>query len=87
MVNMRKLTEHEGTDDTSVKYKLRHFSKFRILLVVTAILALLAIIFIILFAVEKSKVHDLTSQAPKTPKVQTYCGTKICLDTALGKHT
>ena len=78
---MRKLDE-EG-DDSGVKYKLRHFSKFRVLILVTALLALLSLIFIILYAVEKSKVNKPST--PQKPSFQTYCGTKDCLYTSLGK--
>lgn len=85
---MEKLTEYaeyDSEDYGSVKYKLRHFTKFKILLVITTILAVLALTFIILFAVEKSKVHDSASKPVKTPRVQTYCGTETCFYTALGK--
>lgn len=83
---MEKLTEFEGEDYGSVKYKLRHFTKFKILLIVTAIFIVLSIIFIILFAVEKAKHHEAPSKpAEKPPQVQTYCGTKSCLYASLGK--
>ena len=74
--------EEEGTQG-SVKFKLRHFNKFRVLVIVTALFVALSIVFIILFAVEKAKVHKLST--PEKPKVQTYCGTKDCLFTSLGK--
>jgi len=72
--------EEEGTQG-SVKFKLRHFNKFRALVIVTALFVVLSIVFIILFAVEKAKVHKLST--PGKPKVQTYCGTKECLFTSL----
>ncbi|PFX13850.1 Endothelin-converting enzyme 2 [Stylophora pistillata] len=80
-----KLTEFDDEDGAfGIKYKLRHFTKFKILLVVTLILAVLSIIFITLFAVERSKVNDLASEKEKTPRpsVQTYCGTRVCFDAA-----
>jgi len=74
----------EGEEDFGeVKYKLRRFTKFKVLLIVTAFFGVLSIIFIILFAVEKAKVHKLCP--PGKPKVETYCGTKDCLFTSLGK--
>ena len=36
-----------------VKYRFRHFTKFRILLAVTVLLGLLLVAFVVLFAVEK----------------------------------
>ena len=91
---MEKLTEYNDEDYGDVKYKLRHFTKFKILLIVTTIFIVLSIIFIILFAVEKSKDHETTSKPekpskppPKTPSVQgqTYCGSKTCLYASIGK--
>lgn len=83
---MEKLTEYNGEDYGDVKYKLRHFKKFKILLIVTTIFAVLSIIFIILFAVEKSKDHGATSKPEKPPtRGQTFCGTKACLHASLGK--
>lgn len=80
---MQRLTE--DSDHFSVKYKLRHFNKFRILLIATVIFLLLSIIFIILFAVEKSKDHDSGSEQGKPPSVQAFCGTKACLYASLGE--
>ena len=74
---MEKLTED---DEYGVKYKLRHFTKFKILLIVTVVFLLLSIIFIILFAVEKSKDCE-----PGKPPSETFCGTKACLYASLGK--
>lgn len=79
-----KLTEFEEEEALDIKYKLRHFTKFKVLLVVTSILAVLLITFIVLYAVEKSIDNDSNEQG-KTPRVQTYCGTKVCFDAALGK--
>jgi len=76
---MERLEEEE--DYGEVKYKLRHFTKFKVLLLVTAFFVVLSIIFIILFAVEKAKVHKLST--PGKAKVQKYCGTKDCLFTSL----
>ena len=81
-MQLQKLTE-EGDDD--VKYKLRHFNKFKILLIVTVVLLLLLIIFIILFAVEKSENHETGSEPRKPPCVPTVCGTKECLYASLGE--
>lgn len=80
-----KLTEFEEEEVVDIKYKLRHFTKFKVLLVVTSILAVLLITFIVLYAVEKSINNDLANEQGKTPRVQTYCGTKVCFDAALGK--
>lgn len=54
---MEKLTEYDeyGEEHGNVKYKLRHFNKFKVLLIATVIFLLLSIIFITLFAVEKAK--------------------------------
>ena len=82
---MEKLTEYYEEDDDGVKYKLRHFNKFKVLLVVTVIFLLLLIIFIILFAVEKSKDHETGSEPGKPPRVTTFCGTKACLYASLGE--
>ena len=91
---MEKLTEYNDEEDYGdVKYKLRHFTKFKILLIVTTIFIVLSIIFIILFAVEKSKDQEITSKLEKTPKPpktpsvqgQTYCGSKTCLYASMGK--
>ena len=79
---MQKLTEE---DDGGVKYKLRHFNKFKVLLIVTVVLFLLLIIFIILFAVEKSEDHETGSKPGKPPCVSTFCGTKACLYASLGE--
>lgn len=78
---MERLQEEE--DYGEVKYKLRHFTKFKVLLIVTTFFMVLSLIFIILFAVEKAKVHE--PAVPEKPTIQTYCGTKDCLYTALGK--
>ena len=71
------------TDDSafSVKYKLRHFNKFRITVAITAILCLLLVIFVILFAVEKSQNYKLEHQkvAETGP-----CDTKECVFASLG---
>lgn len=80
---MQRLTE--DSDDSGVKYKLRHFNKFRVLLIATVIFLLLSIIFIILFAVEKSKDHETASEPGKPPSVQIFCGTKACLYASLGE--
>ena len=80
---MQRLSE-DG-DDFSVKYKLRHFNKFRVLLIATVIFLLLSIIFIIFFAVEKSKDHETGSEPGKPPSIQTFCGTKECLYASLGE--
>ena len=71
-----KLTEFEEEEVVDIKYKLRHFTKFKVLLVVTSILAVLLITFIVLYAVEKSIDNDSANEQGKTPRVQTYCGTK-----------
>lgn len=80
-----KLTEFEEEEAVDIKYKLRHFTKFKVLLVVTSILAVLLITFIVLYAVEKSIVNDSANEQGKTPRVKTYCDTKVCFDAALGK--
>lgn len=77
---MRKLSE-EGDDHQGVKYKLRHFNKFKVLLIVTVVLLLLLIIFITLFAVEKSEDHETKGE----PCAPTFCGTKACLYASLGE--
>ena len=85
---MRKLSEDNDEGHDGIKYKLRHFTKFKILLIVTTIFIVLSIIFIILFAVEKSKEQETASKPEKPekpPQVQTYCGTKTCLYASLGK--
>ena len=82
---MKKLTEYDDEDYVGVKYKLRHFNKFKVLLIATVIFLLLSIIFIILFAVEKSKDRETGSGPGKPPRVQTFCGTKTCLYASLGK--
>ena len=79
---MRRLSE-EGDD--GVKYKLRHFNKFKVLLTVTVVILLLLIIFIILFAVEKSEDHETVSEPGKPPSVPTFCVTKACLYASLGE--
>ena len=79
---MQKL-EEDGGDYGDVKFKLRHFTKFKVLLFVTAFFAVLSIIFMILFAIEKAKVGKPST--PQKSSVQMYCGTKHCLDTSLGK--
>ena len=79
---MQKL-EEDGEDYGDVKFKLRHFTKFKVLLFVTAFFAVLSIIFMILFAIEKAKVGK--PPTPQKSSVQMYCGTKHCLDTSLGK--
>ena len=81
---MKRLTEHDENYD-GVKYKLRHFNKFKVLLIVTVIFLLLSILFIILFAVEKSKDRETGSEPGKPPSFRTYCGTKACLYASLGK--
>lgn len=80
---MEKLTEYDeyGEEHGSVKYKLRHFNKFKVSLIATVIFLLLSIIFITLFAVEKVK----DCEPGKPPSVQTFCGTKACLYASLGK--
>ena len=80
-----KLTEFEEEEAVDIKYKLRHFTKFKVLLVVNSILAVLLITFIVLYAVEKSIVNDSANEQGKTPRVKTYCDTKVCFDAALGK--
>lgn len=80
-----KLAQFEEEEALDIKYKLRHFTKFKVLLVVTSILAVLSITFIVLYAVEKSIDYDSANEQGKTPRVQTYCGTKVCFDAALGK--
>ncbi|KAJ7382376.1 hypothetical protein OS493_035437 [Desmophyllum pertusum] len=85
-MGIQKLTEY--TDDEpdygGVKYKLRHFTKFRLLCIITAIFLVLSIIFIILYAVEKSKVDDTTSSKPGSKNCgQVYCGTSACLHASL----
>lgn len=89
-MGIQKLTEY--TDDEpdygGVKYKLRHFTKFRLLCIITAIFLVLSIIFIILYAVEKSKVDDTTSSKPGSKNCgQVYCGTSACLHASLGEHS
>ena len=80
---MEKLTEDDFDD--AVKYKLRHFNKFKVLLIANVIFLLLSIIFIILFAVEKSKDHEKSETGKLLPSVPTFCGTKACLYASLGK--
>ena len=63
---MKRLTEHDENYD-GVKYKLRHFNKFKVLLIATVIFLLLSILFIILFAVEKSKDRETGSEPGKPP--------------------
>lgn len=70
---------YEG--DTKVKYKLRHFGKFRILAVVTGILAVLTILFIILFAVAMSR-----GKEEATTSGNPICDSKKCLFVAYGKR-
>ena len=82
---MEKLTECDEEYDDGVKYKLRHFNKFKVLLTVTVIFLLLLVIFIILFAVEKSKDHETRTKPEKPPCVPTFCGTKACLNASLGE--
>ena len=81
---MQKLSEENDEGHDGIKFKLRHFTKFKILLIVSTIFIVLSIIFIILYAVEKSKDHE-TASKPEKPQVQTYCGTKRCLHASLGK--
>ena len=82
---MEKLTAYYEEDDYGVKYKLRHFNKFKVLLIVAVVLFLLLSIFIILFAVEKSKDHETGSETGKAPHGPTFCGTKACLYASLGE--
>ncbi|XP_031553864.1 neprilysin-like [Actinia tenebrosa] len=66
---------YEG--DTHVKYKLRHFGKFKILAVVAGVLAVLTIVFIVLFAVSMSRTKE-----KGTTSGRLICDTKNCLFTA-----
>lgn len=77
---MERLQE-DGENYGGVKYKLRHFGKFKVLLIVTVLFIVLSLIFIILFVVEKSKTNE--PALPEKPKVQTYCGTMDCLRASL----
>lgn len=63
-----KLAEFEEEEAVDIKYKLRHFTKFKVLLVVTSILAVLSITFIVLYAVEKSIDNDSANEQGKTPR-------------------
>lgn len=71
-----------GEDDSAVKYKLRHFGKFKLLAILTCILAVLCVIFIVLFAVEKSK--KTTSSIPNSSS-STICNKRECLLSSYGK--
>ena len=55
--------------------------KFKIMLIVVAVLAVLALTFIVLYAVEKT----LTRVKTKTHKDETPCTTRECVGTAMGK--
>lgn len=69
-----------GEEDGKVKYKLRHFGKFRILAIVTGILAVLTLVFIILYAVEVSRGKEKATTSGKA-----ICDSKNCLYAAYGK--
>lgn len=71
-----------GEGDTSVKYKLRHFGKFKILVVVTTVLAILLLIFVVLFAVEKGKKSSTIREKGEI----SICKSRDCLFTAYGEY-
>lgn len=54
------------------------------LTVVLLLLFILCVIFIVLFALEKSKVHKQVAQETPPP-LQKICGSRKCLLTAIGK--
>ena len=64
-----------------VKYKLRHFKKFRFLAAVAIKLGVLLVIFIILFAVEKSRYEKLRDRNIDVGP----CDTKDCVFASLGQ--
>ncbi|KAK3702464.1 hypothetical protein QZH41_020111, partial [Actinostola sp. cb2023] len=67
-------SDGEGASGFNVKYKLRHFQRFRILLAVAAILFVLCVVFMILFAVEKSRRTTV-----QRDEEQPVCSTKDCV--------
>ena len=78
--------EFDNADVGDVKYKLRHFKTFKILLLITTFFIVLSIVFIILFGVKNSQVSQKTEESPSPAiVVQQYCGTKHCLWNSLGK--
>jgi hypothetical protein len=69
---------YEG--ESEVKYKLRHFGKFKILAFVTGVLAFLCILFIVLYAVEKNRARGSTASQGRP-----ICDNNNCLFTSYGK--
>lgn len=84
---MEKLatSEFDEEDVRFEKLSSRETAK-RIIIALTVVLLLvfvLCLIFIVLFAVEKSKVHE--QAAPETPPLQNICVSRKCLFAAVGK--
>ena len=84
---MKKLATSEF-DEEDVRFEdlsSRKTAK-RIIIALTVVLLLafvLCVIFIALFAVEKSKVHE--QAAPETPELQKICDSRKCVFAAVGK--
>jgi len=70
-----------GEGDSGVKYKLRHFGKFKILVVVSVVLSILLLVFVVLFAVEKGRKSSIT----KGTEGISICNSRTCLFTSYGE--
>ena len=82
-----KRFEEETTSSSTVEFKSKRRGRpvcwIVILAVATFVFLVLSIVFITLFALEKSKSTETSPTSPVSG--QKYCGTRACLETSLGE--
>ena len=73
------ILEDDGLSDVKFQYQRNnHALKFKILLSVVAVLTVIAVVFIVLYAVEKKSSRN-------QQKFETFCATSECVFAASGK--
>ena len=73
-------------EEEDVSFKRPRSACFIILAVATFVFLVISIVFITLYALEKSKSPQTPTAGPRIPE-QKYCGTRACFETSKGKPT